>query len=314
MRQAKVILILSVVSALVVLGITAPLVSAKGRAIHVYPGPGAIQAAIDGASPGATIVVHEGTYQEHVVVNKADLELKAAEGETATVDGQKTGCVFTITADGVTLKSFRIIRAGLGWMDAGICVRPTGLVWEHDDFAGSEVDNVDVKYNYIRGTRFFEPGGIDTFWGIRVDWATNVVVSGNTVDIQPVLFGIMISHSQHVAVRDELNNSCIWIQWSDDVVVKNNVMSIPGHSYMQIQFSTNVVVHSGNVICGWVIIFDSEVVFRDNLIHNGYWLYAVNNPVLDIRNNHVTGYVYIEGTGDLTYLDNTVDGSETIIP
>ena len=56
--------------------------SARSNTIHVYF-PDSIQAAVTRANPGDTIVVHEGTYQEEVIVSKDYLTLK---GDGAVVE------------------------------------------------------------------------------------------------------------------------------------------------------------------------------------------------------------------------------------
>ena len=59
------------VAALLMLGMlnTALPVFAKPTVIHVFAGQ-SIQAAVNAASPGGTIVVHAGTYRESIIVEK----------------------------------------------------------------------------------------------------------------------------------------------------------------------------------------------------------------------------------------------------
>jgi parallel beta-helix repeat protein len=79
--------------------------------IHVGQGQdySTIQAAVDAASPGVNIIVHDGTYNENVTVWKA-LVIRSQNGPTKTivqtpVPGRN---VFTITAPGVTLSELTI--------------------------------------------------------------------------------------------------------------------------------------------------------------------------------------------------------------
>ena len=74
---------LAVALAAAVLASIAIAVPAQAKTIDVMPGQ-SIQAAIDSASPGDTIVVHPGTYRENVNLNKNDVALK---GSGASVDG-----------------------------------------------------------------------------------------------------------------------------------------------------------------------------------------------------------------------------------
>jgi len=60
-----------------------------------------IQAAVDAASPGATVCVKDGTYAEQVVINK-DLTLKSAGGATPTIVPGSSPDSFTIAESGPT--------------------------------------------------------------------------------------------------------------------------------------------------------------------------------------------------------------------
>lgn len=69
-----------------------------------------IQAAINGSAPGAEILVYPGTYQEHVVLNKA-LTLR---GQGATIDGGGAGTVLSLTTSGATVKALALTNGDVG--------------------------------------------------------------------------------------------------------------------------------------------------------------------------------------------------------
>ena len=48
--------------------------------------PQSIQAAIDGAAPGATVCVGPGTYQENLLINKDGITLKGAGPENTVLE------------------------------------------------------------------------------------------------------------------------------------------------------------------------------------------------------------------------------------
>ena len=73
-----------------------------------------IQAVINMANPGDTIIVHNGTYTENVVVNRSNVTLRSANGSAVTiVQSNRTDMhVFNITdQNNVTLEGFTIIDA-----------------------------------------------------------------------------------------------------------------------------------------------------------------------------------------------------------
>ncbi len=100
-----------------------------------------IQAAIDAASPGDTIIVAAGTYNENVVVNKS-VTLQSAEKHKAKIDGDTTGdgvpdgSCMTLSANGVTIDGFDI-RNGYN-----------GIIGETDNSIISN-NNIHGHLNYV---------------------------------------------------------------------------------------------------------------------------------------------------------------------
>ena len=73
---------------------------------HVDP-TGKIQDAINDASAGDTIIVHEGTYNENVVVNKA-LTMQGISKETTIIEGSGYNPTIEITANDVAISGFTV--------------------------------------------------------------------------------------------------------------------------------------------------------------------------------------------------------------
>ncbi|HEC75653.1 MAG TPA: hypothetical protein ENI33_00130, partial [Thermoplasmatales archaeon] len=69
-----------------------------------------IQSAIDNASNGDTIVVHDGTYKENVVIDK---EITLINGSKPIIDGMG-GIAFNITANNVSIIGFNITNSSYG--------------------------------------------------------------------------------------------------------------------------------------------------------------------------------------------------------
>jgi len=78
-----------------------------------------IQGAINSASDGDSIYIYDGTYYEHITINKA-IRLNGASAENTTIDGSGIGDVVLISADEVTVTNVTIANSGSKLQDAGI--------------------------------------------------------------------------------------------------------------------------------------------------------------------------------------------------
>lgn len=84
-----------------------------GQTLHVPAQFAGIQAAIDAAQPGDTVLVAPGTYHEHVVL-KSGVRLQGSGAEQTTLDGdgQSVSIVDADQARDASVRGFRFINAG----------------------------------------------------------------------------------------------------------------------------------------------------------------------------------------------------------
>ncbi len=155
--------------------------------IAVAPGPGALQQAIAGASPGDVLSLGAGHYGGGITIDKP-LSLLGAKG--AEIDGQGQGTVVTIAAPDVTLRGFIVTGSGMNGqqLDAGIKIlkgadrarvednRVIGNLHGIDIHGGKDAQ---VTGNEIEGTR--NPKMNDRGNGIYVWNSPGAVVEGNSV-------------------------------------------------------------------------------------------------------------------------------------
>jgi len=82
-----------------------------------------IQEAIDAASDGDRIYVYSGTYYEHLIVDKS-VVLVGEGAQNTVIDGNGSGTVVRVVADGVVISGFTVRNSGssLGPVDAGIWI------------------------------------------------------------------------------------------------------------------------------------------------------------------------------------------------
>jgi len=112
-----------------------------------------IQEAINHANEGDTIFVRNGTYYEHVLVNKT-VTLVGEDKQITNIDGNNTGNCVTIQSNGAVLKDFTIENGKL-----------------YNIRVGKNVSQVVIDNNFV----------IDSYWGIHLGGSLNSTIKGNLV-------------------------------------------------------------------------------------------------------------------------------------
>ncbi len=153
--------------------------------IDVYPGAGAIQTAINGANESDTILVHEGTYTENVVVNES-LTLIGDGSASTTVSAQVSDDhVFNVTADYVNISGFTVQGASSN-DKAGI-------------YLGSGVDHCNISDN----------NALNNDRGIYIDDSNDNTLTNNIASNNNI--GIYLTGSSYNTITNNIasNNSGI---------------------------------------------------------------------------------------------------------
>jgi parallel beta-helix repeat protein len=141
-----------------------PAGAGEPRKLHVRPGPGAIQRAIDRARPGDILLVHRGRYRESPIVSKP-LTIRGVGPRRPVIDGGCEGLsTIDVRANRVTLRRLKVI---------GAAADPGGA-----PFTGFEVDivfkrNVEVRKLVLRDTCGDADYGINVYGGGRIVLAGN---------------------------------------------------------------------------------------------------------------------------------------------
>jgi len=176
----------------------------RGRVIAVST---TIQAAVDEARPGDTVLVRPGTYQENVTVTKDNITIRGSRG--ATMDGAglagSTGIRVTPITPTSRVRGFNL---------SGLTIRNysrTGVFLSRvDDFRvsqGTYVDNDEygvfpifssgglIDLNHVSGSN-------DT--GIYVGQSSNVAIEKNQT--RDCTLGIEIENSTNIAIRENTSS------------------------------------------------------------------------------------------------------------
>ncbi|MCB1365080.1 MAG: nitrous oxide reductase family maturation protein NosD, partial [Rhodobacteraceae bacterium] len=246
--------------------------------VAVAPGPGALQRAIAGASPGDVLTLEKGLYSGAITIDRP-LSLIGAKG--AGIDGEGKGTVVTIAAPDVTVRGVSVTGSGMNGqgLDAGIKIlKGADRARVEDNRVISNLHGIDIHGgknaqvigNTIEGTR--NPKVNDRGNGIYVWNSPGAVVANNSV--RWGRDGIFANASRGDIFRDNLFRDlrfAVHYMYTNDSEVTGNI-SIGNH-------------------LGYAIMFSNKVVVKDNLSlgdrSNGVMLNYANNA--DISGNLVRG-------------------------
>jgi parallel beta-helix repeat protein len=227
-------------------GVASPAAALAGHTIVVTT---TIQAAVDAAQPGDTIVVPPGTYRESVLVDKSHLTIVGSHAAIIDAEGFRTG---------IRVGTGRISRDGPAPACPPLAVEGftlSGLTIKHGGFSG--VFLVGVDGYHLTGTRYVDnpvygpfpvcsrnglidfnhvvggdsAGGPSVDTGIYVGDDDQVTVRHNSVT--NYVIGVVVENTIHAIVRDNLlkgNTAGVYVAvlpnhprpFTDDVVVERN--------------------------------------------------------------------------------------------
>lgn len=311
---------------LLVAALLPPCAWAEPPVSTVRPGEG-LQAAVDGAEEGATLVLAPGDHRGPVTVSRR-MTLRGEPG--ARIVGNGKGSVVTIEAAGVELSGLELVRSGrdLAREDSGVLVlgdgaRLTALrlrenlhgvylkgakncVVQRLEVIGLAATMTAAEAAALQGARendgvHHDPPGTQALMGNGVHlWnATGAVVTDN--HIQKVRDGIYVAFTHHARFEgNRIHDSryAIHYMYSSDNVVSGNELwrNVAGAALM---FSRNLEVadnllrdHSGFRAYGLLLQNVDGSRFERNVIRgNRVGMRLQNSSANQLRHNTVAGNV-----------------------
>jgi len=146
-------------------------VEAASNTLHPYQN---ITSGLEHAASGDTIFVYNGTYHEHLIINKS-ITLVGENRSTTTIDGDNAGSVVLVTADNVSVRGFTVKNGenGIYVISSYNCTIEGNLVEDNKNrgILISKSQNSTVRRNYVVRTR---PG-----YGININASKNILVEEN---------------------------------------------------------------------------------------------------------------------------------------
>ncbi len=212
---------------------------------------GELQAAIDAAQAGATLLLDDGLYEGKLVIRKP-LTLKA-QGPNVVIRGDGTGDVILVQASHVTLEGLHVEGSGVQHqsVDAGI----------HVDGA----QDVHILHNTFT----------DCLFGINFEKTHASSIVGNTITSKPFAPGLrgdgfrlwyshnnLISHNTTNAVRDNV----FWYSSGNTVEYNEGRGSRYSLHFMYANRNTVAHNHYDHNTVGVFLMFTQDVDVFDNVI------------------------------------------------
>jgi len=235
-----------------------------------------IQAAINNAYEGATILVHEGTYNENIVVNKT-ISLLGENREKTMIDGGNSGRTLSILAENVSVRNFTIRGGGSNAYESGIFIAAS---------LGSVTDNIVVE------------NGLS---GVCVNYSSKILMSGNVIK-QNKGDGIVLYNSYNntfVGNTITENRVAIHLHSSDQNNISGNTLEENRFGGVSLVYSSgnwitnnNIFRNTGN---GMILDYSSDNnILASNTIAEtqGYGLIPASSAGNILRNNSMSKNIY----------------------
>jgi parallel beta-helix repeat protein len=211
---------------------------ASATTIYVYPGE-SIQAAVDAAYLGDTILVHSGTYYENVNVTK-QLTLQGVDTGSGkpVVDAGSSGSAITLSADGITLEGFKATNSG--WGDAGIKVTSNDNTITGNNARNNNKNGIDLSGS--SNNILTNNNASKNVFGINLwYYSSNNTLSGNVMSSNSfnlVVEGISLSEYIHsIDTTNTVNGKPVYY------LVNQKDKQVPNDAgYVGLVNSTNIAV------------------------------------------------------------------------
>jgi len=254
-----------------------------------------LKTAIEVAQDFDSIVVKKGTYKEHSII--IDKPLTIIGKNHPIIDGELKGEIITIRSDNVTVDGFFIINVGTSYTE---------------DYAAIRVRR---SKNFVIQNLVLE----NLFFGIYIEKSQygkvyhNKVI-GNAVKEYNSGNGIQLWYSNHIEIEHnyiEHVRDGIYLEFSDDCLIKNNVSTKNLRYGLHFMFSNNDVYQNNtfeNNGAGVAVMFSKKIKMLDNTFKENWGTASYGMLLKEINDAEIVGNTFEENT-----IGINIEGSNRII-
>ena len=233
-----------------------------------------IQTGVDNGPVGGCVYVYNGTYYEHVEIDKS-IKLLGEDKNRTIIDGSENGDVVTISTDNVTISGFTIQNSG-NW-DVGIYYA-IFVQTDHNTISENIITNCGL------GIVLEMDSCCNTITTNRINNSLLAIKLDGSYIEGPSINSIYNNTITGCALGIYLLNYAIY-----NSIVENNIITsgISECGISLVGSSTNHIVGNciSNYYCGigatetasWEIESCNNEIYHNNLINNTYNAYDVNN-------------------------------------
>ena len=287
------------------------------EAIYVPDDYSTIQAAVDAAPAGDTIIVRDGTYTENVNVNKR-LTIQSENGSASTIvqAANPNDHVFEVRADFVNISGFTVEGAE-GNKKEGIYLRNANYCNISNNNASNNNGGIILEYssnNVLRNNTIIKNDyNFGVFGGSLQDYIHDIDAS-NKVGGQPIFYNV----SEKDKIIDERSNAgyVALVNCTNftvrSLILKNNAEGL------LLAYTNNSKVNNMNILSnfhGIILVYSSDnSLVENNISSNSYFgifMWYSRNNTLDDNNasNNKYGILMENHSNDNTLTENKANSN-----
>ncbi|PWI30219.1 nitrous oxide reductase family maturation protein NosD [Flavobacteriaceae bacterium LYZ1037] len=246
-----------------------------------------------------TIVVKKGTYKEYNIL--VDKPLTIIGKNYPVIDGEMKGEIITIVSDSVTVDGLFIINVGTSYTEDYAAIR----VKRSNDF---------VIQNLVLEKLFF---GIYIEKGRNGKIFHNKII-GDAVEEYNSGNGIQLWYSKNIEIEHnfiEHVRDGIYLEFSDDCIIKNNVSANNVRYGLHFMFS-NDDIYQDNIFenngAGVAVMFSKKIKMYNNIFKENWGTASYGLLLKEINDAEIEGNTFkdntiginIEGSNRINYKNN----------
>ena len=254
-----------------------------------------LKEAINKAKDFDTIIVKKGTYKEYnILINKP---LTIIGKNYPVIDGELKGEIITIVADNVTLDGLFIINVGTSYTEDYAAIR----VRKSKNFV---IKNIVLEKLFF-GIYLEKSRDGKVFHNKIIGDAKDEYNSGNGIQLW-YSKNIEIEHNYIQHVRDG-----IYLEFSDDCIIKNNVSANNLRYGLHFMFSNNDIYQDNTFEkngAGVAVMFSKKIKMLNNIFKENWGAASYGMLLKEINDAEIIGNTFEENT-----IGINIEGSNRIV-